>query len=156
MIVTVNGLLAACRARVRDVAVLRDQLDDLEDNMTRLGGGGLTGVAVQHSLGDAFAAYVGRRDDVSRRLMDAQRRLAAEQTAVILLTDDLPREKRELLRSYYCYRAGVTKLSEELHCTISNVYKRLTAAREALAGVTEEDVESKLPGWYTKGGMDDA
>lgn len=146
---TAMDLAAACRRHVREAAQLAEQLEELEENMVRMGGG-IGSAPVQCSLTDRFSGYAARRDEIDARLKHTRRMMAAEQMALILLTDTLPDVQRRCAREFYCYGRGAVRLADDMGYTVSNVYKTLHAVRDALLAIPEDAVEEKLPVSYWK------
>ena len=141
-------LMAACRARHREIRELEEKIQDARDAMTGMsqasgirGGGG----------GDRFAAHAARVDELLGRLQAARRKLAAEEPAVILLTADMPAQPRSFLRAFYGRGEAPSAIARANQCTVSNVYKGLAAGRALAAKAGPAAVESALPACYMKG-----
>ena len=145
---TCMELLAACRARHREIRELEDRLRDAREAITgtspaggiRSGGGG-----------DRLAAHAARVDDLETRLIAARRKLAAEQPAVILLTAGMAPAPRHCLRCFYGKGESPARIADKMGCTVSNVHKALAAGRALAARIAEEQVEAALPAAYWAG-----
>lgn len=141
-------LMAACRARHRQIRELEEKIRDARDAMTGTnqasgirGGGG----------GDRFAAHAARVDELLTRVQAARRMLAAEEPAVILLTAEMPPAPRAFLRAFYGGGEAPAAIARKNKCTVSNVYKGLAAGRALAAGIGEDKVEDALPIFYRNG-----
>ena len=145
---TALELMAACRRNNQEKARLEAQIEELEDAITCVSAFG--GEGGRKSVSDRYAAYVARKDELTRRLKKTKRALAAEAAAVILLTDTLPATQRKSARGFYCYGKPIGEIAEEMHYSVSSIAKALAAVRSAARLIGEDEVRGKLPAWYWK------
>ena len=140
-------VMAACRRDSQEAVRLADRIEELEEMMVSLSVGQGVGGG---SGGDKYAAYMARKDELSRRLTATRRTWAAECQAVILLTEKLPALTRESMRSFYGYGMSAARIAEKKHYSESSVFKALAAGRAAMREVEDALAEAALPGFYLK------
>lgn len=143
-------LLAACRARHREIQTIEERIRDAREAMTSVSvsGGGFSG---HGSGGDRFAAHAARVDALQTRLILARKKLAAEGQAVILLTASMPDSPRRCLRAFYGKAMAPSAIAAEMGCTVGNVHKALASGRALAARIHDGDVEDALPVCYLRG-----
>lgn len=81
-------------------------------------------------------------------LRHGRRMLAAEQVAIILLTDRLPCMQRDAARLYFARGRGAGALARSAGCAPEDVAGLIDRAWEALGAVSGAQVDAALPGWY--------
>lgn len=86
------------------------------------------------------------------QLLDAlrhgRRMRAAEQVAIILLTDRLPRMQRDAARLYFARGRDAGALARSVGCAPEAVPGLIDRAWEALGATSGAQVDGALPGWY--------
>ena len=144
---TAMDVMAACRRACQECARLESMIDELDDGATGVGGfGGGNGGSGAKS--DRMAAYMARKDELTRRLKTEKRWLAAGRQAVILLTANLPELPRKCMRGFYCYGKTVPLIARDEHYSESSVYKALAAGREAMRLIPDTEADAALPAFF--------
>lgn len=146
--ITAMEIMELCRGRKDDIAALEDRIDSLREGMTRITAG--MGQDGRAAMGDKYAAYVARLDDLERRLRLTKKLYGAEQVAVILLTDRFPAARRDCLRLYYGRGHSPQQIGIHIGYSQRHVERILEESREALDGISPRIVASILPNWYLK------
>lgn len=141
-------LMQKCLDRIARIERMQADYEAMEEAMTSLAAA--TDQTVRGALGDRFAAYAARRDDLHRAIKKEERLYAVEQVAIILLTQDLPGRERDSLRLYYCKGRTAKEISAvpKMTCDVRTVERYLQSGRAAMERTPEWEVECKLPRWY--------
>lgn len=146
--ITALELMELCRGRNEEIAALGDRLDTLREGMTRISAG--MGQTAREAMGDKYAAYVARLDEMERQLRRLKRLHGAEQVAVILLTDRMPAARRDCLRLYYGRGRSTQQIAMHINYSQRHVERILEESREAILEIGRGTVENVLPGWYMR------
>lgn len=141
-------IMEMCRGRKDDIDALEQRIATLREGMTSLSIG--MGQTVREAMGDKYAAYVARLDSMERRLKRLKRLHAAEQVAVILLTDRLPAARRDCLRLYYGRGRSPQQIAICINYSQRHVERILQESQDDLTGIGPDRVRAMLPNWYLK------
>ena len=77
-----------------------------------------------------------------------RRKWAAEQVAVILLTEKLSDCRRDAMRLYYCRGRNADQIAMQINYSPRHVERMLKECREEMAQIGEDRVDAALPAWY--------
>ena len=143
---TAMELLARCRRRGETLEKIRAQAGELDDMLTSVSRG--LGLGVQSGQEDQYAICMARKDELERKISREGRLKAAEDVAVIMLSERLPEKERKTLRLYYCRGRDVPDIAQELHYSESTIYKALASGREKMRRVPKSRVTGSLNNWY--------
>lgn len=146
--ITAMEIMELCRGRNEEIASLEDRIGSLREGMTRITSG--MGQTAREAMGDKYAAYMARLDELERRLRRIRKLHGAEQVAVILLTDRMPAAWRDCLRLYYGRGRSTQQVAMHINYSQRHVERILEESREAILEIGRGTVENVLPGWYMR------
>ena len=146
--ITAMEIMELCRGRNEDIASLEDRIGSLREGMTRITSG--MGQTAREAMGDKYAAYMARLDELERRLRRIRKLHGAEQVAVILLTDRMPATRRDCLRLYYGRGRSPQQIAIFINYSQRHIERILEESREHLSEIGAERVINVLPNWYRK------